>query len=116
LSARFEPVDQLALVEEANKLLGAVARGKLEVIMDQIQYLQNQAKILIEKAERNLALHGVNCLFQRRVGMTYHLYVRDDGNPYFSMLSPEDWGWETPHLFQGSFRLEEDMTWTEIKD
>ena len=39
LSARFEPVDQLALVEEANKLLGAVARGKLEIIVDQIRYL-----------------------------------------------------------------------------
>ena len=113
LSARFEPVDQLALVEEANKLLGAVARGKLEIIVDQIRYLQNQAKTIIEMAERNSTLHEVNSSFQKRVGMTYHLYSRGE-MLYFSMLSPGDWDDNPPHPYRGSFRLEEDMTWTEV--
>jgi len=114
LSARFEPVDQLALVEEANKLLGAVARGKLEIIVDQIRHLQNQAKTIVETAERNSTLHEVNSSFQKRVGMTYHLYSRGEEMLYFSMLSPGDWDDNPPHPYRGSFRLEEDMTWTEV--
>ncbi len=28
------------------------------------------------------------------------------------MLSPEEWGGSPPHAFEGSYRLEVDMTWT----
>ena len=44
--------------------------------------------------------------------MRYHLYERENGTLYFSMLSPDDWGGEAPHTFRGSYRLEADMSWT----
>ncbi|MFO0660974.1 MAG: DUF2452 domain-containing protein [Polyangiaceae bacterium] len=45
-------------------------------------------------------------------GAIYHLYKRDNGTHYFSMLSPEEWGARCPHTFAGSYRLEVDMSWT----
>jgi hypothetical protein len=42
----------------------------------------------------------------------YHLYKRPNGERYFSLLSPEDWGGQPPHAFEGTFRLEADMRFT----
>ena len=114
LSPRFEPVDQLALVEEAQKMLGAVSTGKLQVIVEQINFLKRQARTIIKEAEKNLMLHKASCSFERRVGHTYHLYERDDGSIYFSMISPEEWGDKIPHPFRGSYRLEPDMSWSSV--
>ncbi|XP_060518878.1 uncharacterized protein C1orf50 homolog [Cylas formicarius] len=51
------------------------------------------------------------CNFVQRPGNTYHLYQKDSGQTYFSMLSPQEWI-EPPHLYVGSWRLETDRTWT----
>jgi hypothetical protein len=32
------------------------------------------------------------------------------------MLSPEDWRGHPPHAFEGSYRLEPDMSWTHVDD
>lgn len=112
LAPKFEPVDQLAVVEEAKKMLGAVATGKLQLIVEQINFLKKQAKTIIEEAEINLMLHKASCSFEKRVGHTYHLYERQDGTVYFSMISPEEWNNNPPHVFRGSYRLESDMSWS----
>ena len=38
----------------------------------------------------------------------------DNGERYFSMLSPEDWRGAPPHRFEGSYALEADMRWTPV--
>ena len=113
LAPKFEPINQLENFQESHKLLGTVAHGKLMVIAQQIQALKKQAESIIADAEKNMQLHKVFCLFEKRTGHTYHLYEKD-GESYFSMLSPEDWRGSPPHKFLGSFRLEADATWTEL--
>ena len=114
LSAGFEPINQLQTLQEAEKMLGVVAHGKLQVIAEQIRYLQEQAKKIIIEAEINMELHQASCAFEKRVGHTYHLYKRESGETYFSMLSVEDWNGNPPHEFLGSYKLEPDMSWVVV--
>jgi hypothetical protein len=45
----------------------------------------------------------------------YHLYRDGNGSLYFSMLSPEEWGGNPPHGFEGSYRVEVDMSFTPVR-
>ena len=105
-------VDVAAEIEKADELIGTVASSKLEVIARQIRALQEQAEEVLEQAKRDLDLHRATCNFPRRVGKIYHLYERANGELYWSMLSPTDWGGEPPHRHAGGFRLEPDQSWT----
>ncbi|CAH1772237.1 unnamed protein product [Owenia fusiformis] len=114
-----DPMDlvQLAqVVEKGDQFVRATAGSKLTVIADQIRYLQEQAKKVLIDAKRDQDLHHAACNLVRKPGTVYHLYERDSGQVYFSILSPAEWGPACPHEFLGSFKLEHDMSWTEYKD
>lgn len=115
LSAPFEPVDQSVVLREAQRMLGAVAYGKLQLISEQIKSLQAQAKRIIMEAQVDIGLHNAQCTFQKRPGQVYHLYKRGplDTDTYFSILSPDEWK-TSPHEFLGSYRLNEDLSWSAV--
>ena len=96
-------------------MLGAVATGKLKLIQQQILHLQEEARKVIEAAEEDMRLHAATCSFTKRPGQVYHLYHRGpgDSDTYFSLLSPEEWG-ITPHPHLGSYKLENDLSWTRV--
>ena len=66
----------------------------------------------LEEAQASARLHRATCSFKKTPGHVYHLYRRDDGELYFSMLSPTDWRGAPPHPFEGSYRLEADQSFT----
>ncbi len=107
-----ELVDLASQIAEADNMLANVTHGKLRQIAEQIKSLQQQAGEILQATARDQQLHRAQCNFQRKPGTTYHLYRRGDGREYLSMLAPQEWGGEPPHLFIGSFRLENDMSWT----
>lgn len=80
----------------------------------QIKFLQSQAQKILEETEQSINLHNVACNFRKIPGNIYHLYTRDSGQKYLSMLSPAEWGASLTHNFEGSFRLEQDQSWTPI--
>jgi hypothetical protein len=106
-------VDLAREIEDADRVLGAVASGKLRTILAEVRALQEQARAILDETRRSSELHRAECSFQKRPGTVYHLYERPDGSRYFSMLSPADWG-TPPHAFAGSFRLEVDQAWTPL--
>ncbi|XP_004344369.1 expressed sequence [Capsaspora owczarzaki ATCC 30864] len=113
-------VDLARAIQDADVTLRATTGAKMQVIVDQIRLLQMQARVFMEEARRDADLHRAACNFTKRAGTTYHLYRRDgpqdDGVPYLSLLSPEEWGARgTPHTFVGSYRLEADQTWTPVE-
>lgn len=116
LAPAFEPIDQANFMRDTERLLGAVTHGKLQVIIDQINHLKQEAKRIMEEASLNMELHKANCSFEKRVGQVYHLYERNREDLYFSLLSPNDWLGKPPHQFLGSYRLESDMTWTALEE
>jgi hypothetical protein len=115
LSAKHDLVDVAREIQVADATLGGVTVAKLRVIAEQIKHLQAQAAQILDEAKHSSELHRATCNFQRRPGHVYHLYRRNDGSLYWSMLSPEEWG-TPPDAFDGSYRLELDMSWTAVED
>ena len=116
LSAPHDLVDVAREIQAADATLGGVTVAKLRVIAEQIRHLQAQAAQILDDAKHSGDLHRAACNFKRRPGQVYHLYrKRADATLYWSMLSPEEWG-TPPDEFQGSYRLELDMSFTPVED
>ncbi|XP_071547018.1 uncharacterized protein C1orf50 homolog [Panulirus ornatus] len=115
---RTNKVDSMDLVElameiqKADTFVHANVSNKLQVITEQVRFLQEQARRVLQEAKDNADLHHIPCNFVKKPGSVYHLYRRPSGQKYFSILSPQEWGSTCPHEFLGSFRLEHDQSWT----
>ena len=116
LAPSMELIDLARTISEADSAIQNNATGKLSVIARQIKSLQDEAKLILQRAQRDQKLHRARCNCLRIAGKTYHLYKNTRGELYFSLLSPEDWHGQPPHDYQGGFRLENDMSWTALEE
>jgi hypothetical protein len=111
-------VELARFVQSADSHTKGIVGGKLELISEQIKALQQQARGVLEDARRDLELTHAKCNFQRRPGKIYHLYRKVDAEgteeKFFSMLSPLEWGGTPPNEYLDSYRLEHDMSWTQV--
>lgn len=114
-----DPLDLVALAEQvqkADEFIRANATNKLTVIAEQIQHLQEQARKVLEDAQRDADLHHVACNMVKKPGNIYYLYKRESGQQYFSIISPKEWGTGCPHDFLGAYKLQHDLSWTPYED
>jgi hypothetical protein len=114
MAPSFSLVDVAAEIEKADSMLATTTGGKLGLIADQIRKLQEQARLMLERAKRDADLHRARCSFEKKPGGVYHLYVKDDGERWFSLLAPEEWLRPQPQTFEGTYRLEADMSFTRL--
>lgn len=115
MAPSFGLVDAAREIEKSDVVLASVTGGKLSVIADQIRHLQEQARAVLARAQRDAELHRARCSFEKKAGGVYHLYKRHDGGElWFSLLGPEEWSTKRPQDFEGSFRLEADMSFTRL--
>lgn len=115
LTPAIDLVDLAKEIDQADTMVNSRVNAQLQVIADQIKTLQDQARDILSSAQKDQYLHRAKCSFKRIPGKTYHLYEKESGEVYFSLLAPSDWGGGlTPHRFMGSYRLEVDMSWTEL--
>uniref|UniRef100_A0A0N4V282 DUF2452 domain-containing protein n=1 Tax=Enterobius vermicularis TaxID=51028 RepID=A0A0N4V282_ENTVE len=105
-------VDLAKKVQEAHDFVQNRAYSRLSTIAEQIQFLKLQAEKVLADAERDEELHNVPCNFQKVPGSVYYLYLNSNGNRFFSMISPKEWGSLREHEYLGAFRLEADRSWT----
>ncbi len=115
LAPAVELVDLAQEIARADEVIRARSNAELRLIAEQIRSLQAKAREILEAAQRDQDLHRIPCSCRRVPGKVYHLYRRDDGSRYFSLLSPADWGGHPPHTHQGAYRLEPDMRWTPVE-
>lgn len=115
LAPAFDLVDAAREIARADAMITSIAGSKLALIADQIRALQEEARAVLEQAQRDFDLHRARCAFERRPGHVYHLYLREPDELYFSMLSPADWDGAPPHEHVGSYRLELDMSFTPVE-
>lgn len=114
-----DPLDLVALAEQvqkADEFIRANATSKLSVIAEQVQYLQEQARKVLEDAHRDADLHHIACNMVKKPGNIYYLYQRESGQRYFSIISPKEWGAGCPHDFLGAYKLQHDLSWTPYED
>lgn len=119
LAPAIELVDVAKEIAQANALIGAATADKLGLIAEQIRALQEQARDILEKARRDTVLHAAECRFQKVPGQTYHLYRKGEGEGaryYFSLLSPADWKGKPPDPFEGTYRVEADLSFTSVEE
>jgi len=102
-------------VQRADEEVRHVASGKLQIIAEQIRFLQEQAKKVLDEARDSTNLNNAKCNFVKKPGNVYYLYERSSGTVYFSMLGPQEWA-DCPHVFMGAYRYEQDRTWTKMED
>lgn len=102
-------------VQNADECTRSVAGSKLGVIAEQIKFLQQQAMRVMKEAKLNADLNHAACNMVKKPGNFYHLYQRDSGQKYLSIISPKEWGSACPHDFISSHRLEYDMSWTPME-
>ena len=114
LGPSMELVDIAKEISQADAMVNTRVSAKLKVIADQIRHLQQEARDILEETQRDQQLHRAECNFKRIPGKTYHLYQKNNNHQYFSMLAPTDWGGHPPHTYLGSYRLENDMSWTPL--
>ncbi|XP_003740881.1 uncharacterized protein C1orf50 homolog [Galendromus occidentalis] len=119
--SKMPRADVVALAQQlsdADDFIQANICNKLKPIADQMKFLRQQAFQILESARRDRELHHTQCSFKKVPGQIYHLYEKDCGERYMSMLSPGEWAVTTgpaqTHL--GSFRLEADQSWTPEQD
>ncbi|XP_048417428.1 uncharacterized protein C1orf50 homolog isoform X1 [Stegostoma tigrinum] len=114
-----DPLDIVSLaqqIQKADEFVHANACNRLTVIAEQIQYLQEKARKVLEDAKRDADLHHVACNIVKKPGTVYFMYRRDSGQKYFSILSPKEWGPTHPHEFLGAYKLQHDMSWTPYEE
>lgn len=114
MAPSFSLIDVASEIEKADAMLATVTGGKLGVIAEQIRRLQEQARTMLERAQRDAELHRARCRFEKKPGGVYHLYVKDDGERWFSLMAPDEWIRPQPQTFEGSYRLEADMSFTRV--
>lgn len=112
MAPSIELVDLAKEIASADNQLANRASAKLDVIANQIRALQEAARQVLEQTREDQLLHRAQCNFKRTPGKIYHLYEKSDGNRLFSMLGPGEWRGTPPYHFLGSYRLENDMSWT----
>ena len=100
-----------SLIFKADKFTRATAGSKLSVIAEQVRFLQEQAKKVLEEAQRDTEINHMACNFKRIPGKIYYIYKRKNGKKYMSMISPEEWGNDCPE-FIAAYKLQHDMSWT----
>jgi len=115
MAPSFSLVDVAAEIERADSMLATTTGGKLGVIAEQIRRLQEQARVMLERAQRDADLHRARCSFTKKPGGVYHLYRNDaDAQLWFSIVAPEEWVRPQPQTYEGTYRLEADMGFTRL--
>lgn len=114
MAPAYDLVDAAVEIQKADQTLASMTGGKLGVIAEQIGRLQEQARILLEKARRDAELHRAACRFEKKPGGVYHLYRKADETRWFSRLAPDEWSTPQAQTFEGTFRLELDMSFTRL--
>lgn len=116
-ATRREAGDLEKLIEtlkESETHVKNTAYNKLDVIGEQIKFLQKQAHEILRAATHDSHLHKVPCNFVKVSGQIYHLYKRPTGEKIWSMISPSEFGASCKNEHLGSFRMEVDRSFTPV--
>ncbi len=116
LSSGVIKPDDLGKIK-SNALLAMEQQTEMQLnqLQQQIQLLYNQAQEIKSRTEISVWIYQSDMGFDPLVGHTYHLYEKDDGKHFLSMVAPTEWGRSKKFKrFIASVRLLADHTWDVI--
>ena len=110
-------VELASQIATADQFTRSTAGAKLSVIAEQVRFLQDQARKVLEEARLSSLISHTACNFKKIPGKFYYIY-KQRGNTdkeFLSMISPQEWGKAGPEFVAG-YRPEFDMSWTRLGD
>ena len=72
--------------------------------------LKEEFKQLLEEYQWNELVYQSKFGYEPVIGDIYHLYIGKDGNPFLSLIAPNEWDKE--HI--GSFKLNSEQKWIKV--
>jgi len=99
-------VDTTGYREIKSKEASAKLRGRY-------QELQEEFRQLVATSEDTQRMYDASVSFVPIVGQVYHLYRRENGDEWISMIAPDDFG-RYYHEYLGSYCLATDSVWERI--
>ncbi|AWH73564.1 DUF2452 domain-containing protein [Dokdonia sp. Dokd-P16] len=72
--------------------------------------LKAQYEVMMKKFEYNNLIYAAKFSFEPIVGAIYHLYRSKSGEPFLSLISPDECNWD----FAGTFELKADKIWNRL--
>ena len=106
---------QIPNIEELhqNKMIRAIQRnsnnyGKLKVLLKQMKNIQDEIETLCLESIEVDYLEEVDCNFKKIPGKSYYLYMKPDGQKFFSMIAPNEWN--TKNRFLNEYFYDYDLT------
>ena len=113
-------VETAARIAAADDMLSMQAAGKLKLLAEQIEELQEKARKILQETKWNQDLHRAQCGFSRITGNVYYLYRKNDNSLVFSMIGKDEWKrgglQSSPFEYIGAYRLENDNSWTPVEE
>ena len=79
-----------------------------------LKELQEEYSKLSEEYQLNEMVYNAQCRFSPVIGEVYHLYEREDGSTFLSMVGPNEWLSVRPQQFIGSFKLTSSDKWEKV--
>jgi hypothetical protein len=99
-------VDTTGYRQMKSKEASAKLRGRYEE-------LQEEFRQLVATSEDTKRMYDAAVSFVPIIGHIYHLYRRENGEEWVSMIAPEEFG-TYYHEYIGSYRLATDSVWIRV--
>lgn len=87
----------------------------LDQIRQQIELLARQAQAIQDRVAISEKIYMAEMGFEPIIGKNYYLYLRNNGKYVLSLVSPREWGKQSPYEFVAAVKLLADHTW-EVMD
>jgi len=110
-SAIIKPVDEGKIKGRTMKAMYKQTEKSLNQIKEQVELLIRQAQEIHERITFSERIYEAQCSFEPAIDNIYHLYERENGTTFLSMVAPDEWtsGNGLKHIC--SARLLPDHTW-----
>ena len=111
--------DRSSIWAEAKREIKTQAIRKLEMLDEVHRDLIRKANAILDQAKKDIFLHELPMNSAKIRGQTYFLYQESENSvsKFFSILEPHEYVKADPvAVFLGSYRLNEDSTWTLLSD
>jgi Protein of unknown function (DUF2452) len=108
----IRPDDQGTIKGNAVMAMEQQIDRQLDQLRQQAETLARQAQALKVRQEISYRIYQTELRFDPIINKIYHLYERDNGTWWLSLISPEEWGGRMKHV--ATVRLLADHTWEVI--
>ncbi len=80
-------------------------------VQTKFQELKTEYELMMKQFEYNELIHNAQFSFEPVIGQAYHLYLKDSGVYFLSLISPAHCNWD----FEGSYYLNAEMIWEKLE-